>query len=319
MTFDPSEKRDDHGRWTVGGTASNNVVNSDNVEHGKELAAKATEVAVELGFDPKNISITDQDKTFELNGKTYDYAGAAYITGDRKGQIELYSNKVDDRSVNEVTAHEIGHQKFQSFIDDLQKERDVVLHAPGPPPNPNGETIWERHGGIDAIMSADGTLREPYAKMYPLYTAYEQIMKDAGGIEGMSKSDGITNYSREWWQSWKDGKANTPQAMHETIAEMTARDYVEGGGEEGIREQFKRAGYSLDSSSSAGKTTYSVRKWRGKNTLDEATLPPEIQKGLLKLRKGATNAAFGVTSKFSKPAPEWQRLYDAVNEHWKHT
>jgi hypothetical protein len=98
---------------------------------------------------------------------------------------------------------------------------------------------------------------------------------------------------------------------------MTARDFVLGPSEDEIRDQFKKAGYSLDSSSSEGRTTYSVRKWKGRKTLDEAELPHEIQKGLVYLRKNEIQKRFGMTSKYAEPAPEWKALYNAVNKHWQ--
>ena len=42
-----------------------------------------------------------------------------------------------------------------------------------------------------------------------------------------AESDGLSDYSFNWWKAWKEGKATTHLAMHETLAEM-ARLKLEG-------------------------------------------------------------------------------------------
>lgn len=233
--FDESKHpRDPQGRFAQGGVQPSpvftpegdaNVDVSDDYDkkQGAERYAKAAgNVARDLGFDPKNITVVDGDKKFELNGKTYDYAGAADLNS---GMVTLYADHLSPAAVEPTTAHEIMHEKFQTFMSAYGHERDEVFKEPGPAPDPEGKYYWQRKGGSDAVMSPDGTLREAYASKYPLYQQMA-IFDRAHSTEDLAKSDGITNYSKDWWKAWHDGKAHTEQAMHETLAEMAARDYV---------------------------------------------------------------------------------------------
>jgi len=234
VTFNPDQERDDHGRWTGGGATAPEgqpvgehphiaiAENNPQAENVRRMSIMVENVSKNLGFPPTRITISDEDKKFMLNGKEYFYAGGADL---QSGEVTLYSGHLDAASTEPTTAHEIMHEKFQDFMNDYGKERDEVFKDPGPPPNPNSENIWERRGGSDAVMKPDGTLREGYAEKYPLYQRMAEFDK-AHSTEDLSKSDGITNYSKEWWKAWNEGTAHTEQAMHETLAEMSARNYV---------------------------------------------------------------------------------------------
>lgn len=319
MTFDPSEKRDSYGRWAAGGEAG--VIaepTAPNAESARRYAKAATRVATELGFDPKKIAVVGEARPkFELNGVMHDWAGAANL---KEGTIKLYEPFLYPSSVEDTIAHEIGHQKFQRFIDDYSAEKakmDADIEQMTFPP---GKDMW------DTVMKPDGLLREPYAEKYPLYQKYTEVMMPSIS-ENFAKSDGITDYSKEWWKAWWDQKAQTNQAMHETIAEMTARAYTLPATFEGESPKFKAAGFSLDEvHGTFGKpSTFSVRKWKGKTKLDESTLPKELQGSLDKLRARANyearflNRSGAMGSKYGTPAPEWNALYDAVQEHWNKT
>ncbi len=318
MTFDPSEKRDEYGRWTAGGDAG--VIaepSAPNAESTRRYAKAATRVAIDLGFDPKNISVVSEPRAqFMLNGKLHDWAGAADL---KEGTIKLYEPFLNPSSINDVAAHEIGHQKFQRFLDDYLAERARMEDDINKMEFPKGKDRW------DVVMKPDGALREGFAEKYPLYQKYTEVMMPSIS-EGFAKSDGITDYSREWWKAWHDQKANTTQAMHETIAEMTARAYTAPASFESESPKFKEAGYSLDTvRGNVGKpSTYSVRKWKGK-AVDENTLPQALKDSLDKLRARANyesrflNQGGAKGSRFGTPAPEWQALYDAIQKHWNET
>ena len=52
------------------------------------------------------------------------------------------------------------------------------------------------------------------------------LVADTGKL---AKDDGVSNYSREWWESWRKGEATTLQAVHETLAEMASNAQITGG------------------------------------------------------------------------------------------
>lgn len=292
MTFNPNEPRDGTGKWTGSGEAATKV------ETSRRYKLAADNVAMALGFDANKITMSDEEKTFQLNGKTYPYAGAAFL---ETGQITLYPNHIAPSQVTAVTAHEIGHQKFQKWINDYQIEYKVMTEA-------------TKGVDVDTFMKPNGMLRDQWAEKFPLYQKYTEVMMP-GIHDAFAVSDGITPYSEEWWKAWRDQKANTSQAMHETLAEMTAREYVSGPDIDVENERFKKEGYALDVSSSGGRTTFSARKWKVNDKLDEAELPPKLQNELRRLRQAASQG-HRITEYKKKSAPEWIALYDAVNDHW---
>lgn len=290
--------RDTGGRWanTPGQPALD--------EEARRIKLAADSVAAALDYDPSLISINTGEKKFTLNGKQYDYAGAAYL---ETGKIELYSKQLSPSSIAPTTAHEIGHQKFQRFTNDYQAEYKRM----------SDETA---NIDVDTYMKPNGLLREGYAEKYPLYQKWTEVMQPSI-LEDFAKTDGITEYSKEWWKAWHAKTANTSQAMHETIAEMTAREYMEGPDYEDEVGKFKEAGYSLDASFGSFKrpTAYKVRKWKGgPESVDENALPPSLRSSLTKLRESATQKSERLSPPlYGTPAKEWVALYNAINEHWQ--
>lgn len=309
MTFNPNEPRDKDGKWTAGAGAP--ALTPYEEESAREYAQSYTEAAKvvceRLGFDPANMKVTTEDKLFELNGASYHYAGSCDLASKT---ITLYQPNVTLKSVPTVAAHEIGHAKFQTFFTDYQAEYEAMTQA-------------TKDVDLDTYMKMNGLLKGEWAERFPLYQKYTEVMMPSI-TDGFAKSDGITPYSQEWWKSWKEGKANTQQAFHETLAEMTAREYNLGPDFEAESLKFKAAGYSLDTSYGRpdGKlgNTYKIRKWKTTEQVDPTTLPPELQDSFNRLTRGGYGSPLDSSLRFQfpkDPAPEWVALYDAVNDHWR--
>ena len=181
----------------------------------KRLAALAEKTAKKLDFDPANIEWTDEHKEFKLGEQKYNYAGS-YRFGDSK--IKLYSGQLNVDNVAGVTAHEIGHRKFQLLMEYHKAESAMVMKEPGPPPDPNHRYWWGKKGGSDAVMAPDGSLRKPYDEYYPIYQEWNRIQNMRPSLE---QDDGVSPYSEAYWKEWEKGDMKTDIAYHETIAEMT--------------------------------------------------------------------------------------------------
>jgi hypothetical protein len=242
--FDPNEPRDESGKWTDGGGGDGGGGTpgySDVVaDHARDVLSAGRDVAEKLGYDPKLVSIgsnDDPDRTFTLNGQQYKAAGLAYTRSDsktpggpKKGEIVLFPGAIGSAdSARGVAAHEVEHHKFQQALDRYQVEREAVMKDPGPPPDPNHQYWWGRKGGTDAMMKPDGTLRPPYDEKYPVYQAMEQAYR-MHPSEYFAESDGVSDYSIDWWREWKGDKSgpNYEKAMHETLAEMGKAKYQTG-------------------------------------------------------------------------------------------
>jgi hypothetical protein len=202
-------------------------------EHAKATLDASRKVATELGYDPKLVSLGPEAEPykFELNGRKYLAAGIAHISklSTQWRHIKLWPEQMlDIGSVPGVVAHEIEHQKFQHALDAYKADIDKVMKEPGPAPDPNHPYFWGKRGGSDAVMKPDGGLREPYDKQYPIYTAFHAAYQAPGSGDLFMKSDGVTNYSHEYWKGWKTGTTKTDSAFHETLAEMARVKYETG-------------------------------------------------------------------------------------------
>jgi hypothetical protein len=217
--YDPSQPRDQIGRWTAaGGAGFTSPLDQAQALVASRAAklARARAAAEEMGFDPTKVLEGAPGKTFELGGRTYQYAGAAYETG----QIEVFPDAIADEStIPGLMAHEIMHQRFNAFERRLDAERARLAAD-------------SRSGGDH--MAPDGTLRAGVAREYPVYSAY---IAATGGAkwETMKERDGVTDYSRAYWSEWNKGNVSSRAAVHETLAEM-ARLGAETGVRPGGRE-----------------------------------------------------------------------------------
>jgi len=66
-----------------------------------------------------------------------------------------------------------------------------------------------------------GQVNEKYAGNYPFYEKLNTLTNTTD----LAKDDGITDYSREWWKAFNDGKAESLSTVHETLAEMAKLDW----------------------------------------------------------------------------------------------
>lgn len=245
MTQDVSnEPRDAKGKWTVGASGGDNhahpagpfmaVSNPANAAQADRVATIAAGVAAKMGFDPLLINVSDESKTFELNGQTLNYAGAAHrppepgkhTDTDVKGTITLYTPHIGEYTtqIEGTTAHEIMHQKWNAFNNDVRRDslkmqEDPEYHKDGAyttdPSENGGKPYFDRK---QAFMRPDGLLNDPHASKYPAYQAYTKAMMP--GTEEFSKSDGVSDYSREYWKGYVNRTLGSDKAYHETLAEI---------------------------------------------------------------------------------------------------
>lgn len=201
-------------------------------EHIKEVLVEGRKLADMLNYDSKLVSIgasESPDAKFTLNGIERRAAGLAYITGPAVGHIKLFPNQIQDADIaRQVVAHEVMHQKFQYALNAYRYDSNEIAKEPGPPPDPNGKYYWQKNGGKDAVMKPDGGLRPPYDKKYPTYTEMHEALFKYGMNEGFSQSDGVSDYSFEYWKGWKSGTISTELALHETLAEIARVKYQTG-------------------------------------------------------------------------------------------
>lgn len=338
MAFDPNEPRDELGRWTEGQSGKTFVrpghpmVNIGDVTHadaGKMVAERAAEVARRLGFPVEKMTITDTDYEFELNGQKL-FAGGTYHRDT--DSIELRANrltfvqdgKVYPNGVAGVAAHEIEHARFQGLMNDYHAERDAMEKDPD---YVRTTPKWEKAPGADDgtqravypegvkpddFMRPDGTLKEPYASRYPVYTKYTEIMQKAGGVEGFAKTDGVSNYSKEYWVSWANGKTQTDSAFHETLAEIGRLRYEQGRKKDAEKDAHEARVAEIKSLGGTW-TDESEKEWRENSS--------RITAGFTNYHRGEVEGkkVYFMTTKGSRDrlSPAWSSLYKLVEWNWK--
>lgn len=322
MAYNPNEPRDEHGRWTDGGgTAWSPLGNgrfvadkSPMIEITKQdkhfsefgdlraLAVEVSKYAVKLGFDPQYLTVTDANHPFEVDGHSKFAAG----TADREGgRITIYAPQVPLGAhwTPGLMAHEIMHQKFNAFMQDYQAEyarlqKDPDYHKDGEwKDEPNGDHWFDRKS---AFMRPDGQLNEPYASKYPLYQTYNRVMV---GSDEFRKSDGVSEYSKNWWTDVINGKASWDVGIHETLAEMAKIKLNEATNLKEHKERVK------DMRARGVEWSEESEKLFKKNS---GTMYRFYKEG--KEEVDGKKVYFATTGK--RVAKVWSALYDAVTEHW---
>ena len=165
----------------------------------------AQDTAKKLGFDPSKIAINNGEYPFTLNGKQYQAAGLAYLDGPKQGTIELFPRQIGMGATPAITAHEVMHQKFRAYLDDYRGDREGAIKD------------------ISIKMRGNGMLDEEGARRYPIYQEHTRITED---LHQMMRDDGVSSYSRDWWNAQEAGTATLNQAIHETLSEIGAQSVL---------------------------------------------------------------------------------------------
>jgi len=163
-----------------------------------------------LGYDPKLVRTSTEDYSFTLTGTVRHAAGLAHLA---TGVITLYPERIysADAAVG-VAAHEVAHQKYQTVLNFLQKEREALWEADRQAAQQNQP----------AITNVDGTIKEPYRDQFPLVSRFEKH-EGPDAVQKRIDKDGVTDYSKDYWKEAAGANQNLStvrSAHHETIAEM---------------------------------------------------------------------------------------------------
>lgn len=343
-----NEARDYHGRWTAGAVGYEGpdpklqqarlssvhpagpymgIKDPAQAEKADTVAKIAAGVATKLGYDPTSVNISDEHRTFELNGKTLNTAGWAtrppgpsptvnpdgskQIIGGGTGTVTLFTQHVGDdpAGIAGVMAHEVSHQKFNAFLSD--KESDYIkLQAD---PDYHKETKWVTYdptnpvhvgmsvrGDVVTTPQADGERKiRDLGFMRPdgllnepyasKYPAYQAYTKAMmPSNDQFAKSDGVSDYSKEYW--------------------LGARTKVEGSA--GLDKEGNPKKY----------TTYAVNPTTAfSETIAEIGRLKYSGEPIYHRKLGEVDGKPVYFSSLAKRGlkPEWSALYQAVEKNWK--
>src|ERR1039458_3515927 len=166
--------------------------------------------AKKQGFTPEKIDISYEPKQFKVGERTFDYAGAAYR---ENGRITIWPDQVGGQTLDGLMAHEVMHQRWNAFNQELESERTATMELYKKYP-----ATWEgTHNNTDNPMRWNGYVKDEFKDKYPAQWLYENTLDQ--NFEQMKKDDGVTEYSKAYWEQF--GKTVPWQAaVHETLAEM---------------------------------------------------------------------------------------------------
>ncbi len=293
------------------------------------VAQDAAPIAAKLGFDPSKMNVTDDNKTFMLNGTEHPEAGHF---DPQTGTVTVRTQYATAAFLPELVTHEVAHAKFQAFLDDYKKEHDAVMKDPASETKwvkdetgksqisrlgPEGEFPIRRVG-----MKADGTLDDELAKKYPLYQAYTKFQID-NPSEKMQKEDGCTPYSKDWWTAFNAGTATQQSAYHETIAEMASlrsKPYATpplppentSFGQE-VRTRYDTARQDMGMGPA---TTKSLEDWWADSNRSYA-VGPNAAPPTAVWNKDLNGPDKGAYLLKAAPSKSWDSLYAMVDDNWK--
>jgi hypothetical protein len=183
----------------------------------KRIKAVCEDMAKLFDFPAENLRFSDTPYPFELNGQKFMASGTAHLD---TGIITLYP-ETEEAYVDQTMAHEVGHIRYEAVA--TARRREIDRFADEPRDSVRHEDLNGNVRMLD-FMRPDGTLREGYDAKYPIYTMTEKF--NARGMhEKLAKEDGVTAYSRDWWEAYEANTVGWHQAMHETFAEISKLEY----------------------------------------------------------------------------------------------
>lgn len=224
----PRGQPDNAGQFGPGGGGKANKASSSSEMETSPISGQglhidvahpiARKVCSELNFPIDRVAFPNKPRLVEINNRKFYAAGDANIYDLEYGNINLYLDQLSKESVKGVLTHEIAHMKFAEKLKKISELKKTIADIEPP----NGTDYFK------TVMMANGELREPYASQYPEYNEWHRIFDSKSIGEDFAKTDGVSDYSKAYWDEWHEGKMSTELAMHETLAEMSRIKYETG-------------------------------------------------------------------------------------------
>jgi hypothetical protein len=207
-------------RAEIPGSYSKGLSDEERHERAQRLKGKAEELAEARGFPKERVTVTEDNEQFEIDGAKHYSAGGFEVSHPDTGRLILYADCVDEKTMDQVVAHEVEHYRFALYVKGYQDEMKAAR---------------KKYGDLATLNSAYGGFKPPYDKEFPRFHQFAKWLDNLhhpdvpySGVEMIGHADGVSNYSKEYWQAFFNGKASVYLAFHETLAEI-ARFEVERG------------------------------------------------------------------------------------------
>lgn len=211
--YSESEARDNHGKWTTTGDQLDLPIATEMTKsHTAEVTDAVQEVAKQRGFPLDKVIVTQDTNTMTLNGSE---ANAAGLYDSKDKTITIYPKEIPDaETAKGVMAHEIEHHMF-----------DVVERA-----------ARDQYARMITETDADHPKTpEEIAKAYPLYSKLNRFFSKPARL---AQEDGVSRYSRQYWEGVLTGDVPLQTAVHETLGEIARIDALHGVATKAVNNDF---------------------------------------------------------------------------------
>ncbi len=189
------------------------------------VSRRATEVAEQLGVDPKIIHVVDKDPPqFKVGDVQFSEAGHF---DPRTGQIEINARNAYNPSMY-VTNGLVAHECFHAMYDKVQEahnaeRRELTALLKGP----DGDKYWTKAGFARPEMVAELSQRFPVSAVFAktwggefLNTSSEN---DKSKVMQTEAKRSATEYAKAYWsdEAMRGSSGSLDRARNETLAETT--------------------------------------------------------------------------------------------------
>lgn len=117
-----------------------------------------------------------------------------------------------------IVSHEYGHHEYSSAMQEYRDQENAALNDP------------------QDVVYPSGKLKPEFAGKYPVFAAIGPLW-NGDDYGKLSKDDGVTGYSKKWWEKWNTNKTQGWSAgadlggihvpINETYAEVRALKFAD--------------------------------------------------------------------------------------------
>jgi hypothetical protein len=169
----------------------------------------AWEVADAMHFPRGRLIVEEHGAPVNVAGISFGSRGGQFDPSN--GLVTLYAEGlVSKGQVIGIMAHEVQHARFQTVMDEYDRERKQIIDDPNP----------------DDKIRADGTLLREFINDFPVY-ALIQPSWDADWTE-LNTTGNITPYSAAYWTGFWKNEVQAKTAINETLAEIALYNWQTG-------------------------------------------------------------------------------------------
>jgi hypothetical protein len=277
----------------------------------ESVTKRAVDLASKAGFGGELHVVDEPPRKFEVGGRTWDEAGH-YDPKDHS--ITINGRNVSEGFMPGLIAHEVMHHKWDTITAERDREHQE-MHDMG-------------NEAFDKMFRASGEPRDDMARAemeqkWPVSALFAKTIGDGylelgSDIAGMKIDDGVTDYSRAYWEPSEQSKQGSWwRGVNETLAEMA---YLKQQGRliesprsgDIAQQQLEQMGYKVKRA--VDGEPYLVNKDGGAAVYKAASKVARLVRSMKKSWRSGTQEY--VLGGKVHPSSKWNQLFQGVNDQY---